>query len=82
MCNWAFYFANCIGRALRRQGKRREEEAGRGMHKMVASMLNRPGKDFLLLNAGDPIFLTFDGKDIVHQGSACYPFFINEVECL
>lgn len=36
------------------------------------------GKDFLLLNAGDPIFLTFDGKDIVHQGSACYPFFINE----
>ncbi|XP_029431209.1 N-acyl-aromatic-L-amino acid amidohydrolase (carboxylate-forming) [Rhinatrema bivittatum] len=36
-------------------------------------------KDFLLLNPGDPIFQTLDGKDIAYGGDTpVYPVFINE----
>lgn len=36
-------------------------------------------KDFLLLNHGDPIFQTLDGKDILYEGDTpFYPAFINE----
>ncbi len=36
-------------------------------------------KDYQPLNPGDPIFLTFDGKEIIYEGtSTVYPIFINE----
>ncbi|XP_061768037.1 N-acyl-aromatic-L-amino acid amidohydrolase (carboxylate-forming) B-like isoform X2 [Nerophis ophidion] len=34
--------------------------------------------DFKLLQPGDPIFLTFTGETVTHQGEAAYPFFVNE----
>ncbi|KAB8330980.1 aspartoacylase [Scytonema tolypothrichoides VB-61278] len=35
--------------------------------------------DYEPLNAGDPMFITFDGKEIAYQGeSTVYPIFINE----
>ncbi|XP_061839995.1 N-acyl-aromatic-L-amino acid amidohydrolase (carboxylate-forming) B-like [Nerophis lumbriciformis] len=34
--------------------------------------------DFKLLRPGDPIFLSFTGETITHQGEAAYPFFVNE----
>jgi len=36
------------------------------------------GKDFCELKAGMPIFMGFDGKEILWQGETCYPAFINE----
>ncbi len=36
------------------------------------------GKDFTLLHKGDPIFLTFDEKEIFYDGESAYPLFINE----
>jgi aspartoacylase len=36
-------------------------------------------RDYEPLNPGDPIFLTFEGKDILYEGvSTVYPIFINE----
>ncbi|MBP5974459.1 aspartoacylase [Brasilonema sp. CT11] len=36
-------------------------------------------RDYEPLNPGEPIFLTFDGKEIVYEGeSTVYPIFINE----
>jgi len=36
------------------------------------------GKDFCELSAGMPVFLGFDGKEILWEGETCYPAFINE----
>jgi succinylglutamate desuccinylase len=36
------------------------------------------GKDFCELKSGMPIFMGFDGKEILWQGQTCYPAFINE----
>jgi len=36
------------------------------------------GKDFCELRAGMPVFMGFDGKEILWQGETCYPVFINE----
>ncbi len=36
------------------------------------------GRDFELLQRGDPIFLTFDEEEIFYEGDPCYPVFINE----
>jgi len=36
------------------------------------------GKDFCELKNGMPIFMGFDGKEILWQGETCYPAFINE----
>nr|XP_020512446.1 N-acyl-aromatic-L-amino acid amidohydrolase (carboxylate-forming) B-like [Labrus bergylta]XP_020512447.1 N-acyl-aromatic-L-amino acid amidohydrolase (carboxylate-forming) B-like [Labrus bergylta]XP_020512448.1 N-acyl-aromatic-L-amino acid amidohydrolase (carboxylate-forming) B-like [Labrus bergylta]XP_020512449.1 N-acyl-aromatic-L-amino acid amidohydrolase (carboxylate-forming) B-like [Labrus bergylta]XP_020512450.1 N-acyl-aromatic-L-amino acid amidohydrolase (carboxylate-forming) B-like [La len=34
--------------------------------------------DFKLLKAGDPIFMSFSGETVKHEGEELYPFFINE----
>ncbi|XP_073329948.1 N-acyl-aromatic-L-amino acid amidohydrolase (carboxylate-forming) B-like [Pagrus major] len=34
--------------------------------------------DFKLLRPGDPVFLTFSGETVKHEGEELYPFFINE----
>ncbi|BDA66007.1 aspartoacylase [Calothrix sp. PCC 7716] len=40
---------------------------------------SRQFQDYQPLNAGDPIFLTFDGQEIFYEGaSTVYPIFINE----
>ncbi|BAF69999.1 aspartoacylase [Nitratiruptor sp. SB155-2] len=36
------------------------------------------GKDYQLLHPGDPIFLTFDEREIFYEGKEAYPVFINE----
>jgi succinylglutamate desuccinylase len=36
------------------------------------------GRDFCELKAGMPIFMGFDGSEILWQGETCYPAFINE----
>ncbi|MDR1830264.1 MAG: aspartoacylase [Candidatus Fibromonas sp.] len=36
------------------------------------------GRDFCELKAGMPVFMGFDGKEILWQGETCYPAFINE----
>jgi succinylglutamate desuccinylase len=36
------------------------------------------GMDFCELKAGMPVFLGFDGKEILWEGEDCYPAFINE----
>ncbi len=37
-------------------------------------------KDYKPLHPGNPMFITFDGKDIFYEGdSTTYPVFINEV---
>ena len=36
-------------------------------------------RDYDPLNPGDPMFVTFEGKDILYEGeSTVYPIFINE----
>uniref|UniRef100_UPI0037E78417 N-acyl-aromatic-L-amino acid amidohydrolase (carboxylate-forming) B-like n=1 Tax=Semicossyphus pulcher TaxID=241346 RepID=UPI0037E78417 len=34
--------------------------------------------DFKLLRPGDPMFLTFSGETVKHEGEELYPFFVNE----
>ncbi|CAN9510346.1 unnamed protein product [Ophioblennius macclurei] len=34
--------------------------------------------DFKLLQPGDPLFLSFSGETVKHEGEALYPFFVNE----
>nr|XP_057937188.1 N-acyl-aromatic-L-amino acid amidohydrolase (carboxylate-forming) B [Doryrhamphus excisus] len=34
--------------------------------------------DFKLLQPGDPIFQSFTGETVAHEGEAAYPFFVNE----
>lgn len=34
--------------------------------------------DFKLLRPGDPVFLSFSGETVKHEGEELYPFFINE----
>ncbi|XP_074554497.1 N-acyl-aromatic-L-amino acid amidohydrolase (carboxylate-forming) B-like [Halichoeres trimaculatus] len=34
--------------------------------------------DFMLLQPGDPTFLSFSGETVKHEGEALYPFFVNE----
>ncbi|XP_041838572.1 N-acyl-aromatic-L-amino acid amidohydrolase (carboxylate-forming) B-like isoform X2 [Melanotaenia boesemani] len=34
--------------------------------------------DFKLLQPGDPMFLSFSGETVEHEGEAFYPFFVNE----
>ncbi|XP_029949567.1 N-acyl-aromatic-L-amino acid amidohydrolase (carboxylate-forming) B-like [Salarias fasciatus] len=34
--------------------------------------------DFKLLQPGDPLFLSFSGETVKHEGDALYPFFVNE----
>ncbi|XP_071359371.1 N-acyl-aromatic-L-amino acid amidohydrolase (carboxylate-forming) B-like [Trachinotus anak] len=34
--------------------------------------------DFKLLQPGDPIFLSFSGETVKHEGEELYPFFVNE----
>ena len=36
------------------------------------------GRDYELLHPGDPIFLTFDEKEIFYEGEPLHPLFINE----
>jgi succinylglutamate desuccinylase len=36
------------------------------------------GKDFCELKSGMPVFMGFDGEEILWQGETCYPAFINE----
>ena len=36
------------------------------------------GNDYLPLTDGNPLFKTFDGKDILYRGETVYPIFINE----
>ncbi len=36
------------------------------------------GRDYQLLHSGDPLFLTFDEKELFYEGEPCYPVFINE----
>jgi succinylglutamate desuccinylase len=36
------------------------------------------GRDFCELRSGMPVFMGFDGKEILWQGETCYPAFINE----
>ena len=36
------------------------------------------GKDYTLIKKGDPIFLDFDGKEIVYEDEPMYAVFINE----
>jgi len=36
------------------------------------------GKDYCELKNGMPVFMSFDGKEILWQGETCYPAFINE----
>jgi succinylglutamate desuccinylase len=36
------------------------------------------GKDFCELRAGMPVFMDFEGNDILWEGETCYPAFINE----
>ena len=36
------------------------------------------GKDFCELKSGMPVFMGFDGKEILWEGETCYPTFINE----
>ncbi|MDR2595146.1 MAG: aspartoacylase [Fibromonadaceae bacterium] len=36
------------------------------------------GKDFCELKNGMPVFMDFDGKEILWEGETCYPAFINE----
>jgi len=36
------------------------------------------GKDYCELKSGMPVFMSFDGKEILWQGETCYPAFINE----
>jgi len=36
------------------------------------------GKDFCELKSGMPVFMGFDGKEILWQGETCYPAFISE----
>ncbi|XP_070683737.1 N-acyl-aromatic-L-amino acid amidohydrolase (carboxylate-forming) B-like [Pempheris klunzingeri] len=35
-------------------------------------------KDFQLLQLGDPVFLSFSGETVKHEGEELYPFFVNE----
>jgi succinylglutamate desuccinylase len=46
----------------------------------IAAMMHPAlqGKDFCELRAGMPIFMGFDGKEILWEGETCYPAFINE----
>jgi succinylglutamate desuccinylase len=39
---------------------------------------NLQGRDFHELKAGMPIFMGFDGKEILWEGKTCHPAFINE----
>ncbi|GHV17362.1 putative aspartoacylase [Fibrobacterales bacterium] len=39
---------------------------------------NLQGKDFCELKKAMPVFLSFDGKEILWEGEDCYPAFINE----
>lgn len=34
--------------------------------------------DFKLLQPGDPVFLSFSGETVKHEGEELYPFFVNE----
>ena len=34
--------------------------------------------DFKLLQPGDPVFLSFSGETVKHEGEALYPVFVNE----
>jgi hypothetical protein len=36
------------------------------------------GRDFCELKAGMPVFVDFNGKEILWQGETCHPVFINE----
>jgi succinylglutamate desuccinylase len=36
------------------------------------------GRDFCELRSGMPVFMGFDGQEILWQGKTCYPAFINE----
>jgi len=36
------------------------------------------GKDFCELKSGMPVFMGFDGKEILWEGETCYPAFVNE----
>ncbi|GBU24193.1 aspartoacylase [Fibrobacteria bacterium R8-3-H12] len=36
------------------------------------------GRDFCELKSGMPVFICFDGKEILWEGETCYPAFINE----
>jgi succinylglutamate desuccinylase len=36
------------------------------------------GRDFCELKAGMPVFMGFDGSEILWQGETCYPAFVNE----
>ncbi|MGL1903695.1 MAG: aspartoacylase [Fibrobacterales bacterium] len=41
---------------------------------------NLQGKDYQPLHPGDPIFLTFDGEELLYEGTeTVYPVFINEL---
>lgn len=39
---------------------------------------NGQDQDFKLLRKGDPVFLTFSGETLRHEGDELHPFFINE----
>lgn len=41
-------------------------------------LLNWQDQDFKLLRKGDPVFLTFSGETLKHEGDELHPFFINE----
>ena len=49
-------------------------------HGNIAAMVhpNLQGKDYCELKAGMPVFMGFDGKEILWQEETCYPAFINE----
>lgn len=34
--------------------------------------------DFKLLQPGDPVFLSFSGQTVKHEGEELYPYFVNE----
>ncbi len=38
----------------------------------------RQDRDYALIEAGEPLFLTFDGKDVSYEGESLYTLFINE----
>lgn len=39
---------------------------------------DRQDKDFALIEAGEPLFLTLAGETILYEGEALYALFINE----
>lgn len=62
----------------RRQSDDRHPSEGNVCSNATHFSLNGQDQDFKLLREGDPVFLTFSGETLKHEGDELHPFFINE----